>query len=323
MFGDSDVRECGRRAAATTTTTRRPAGKSNDSNTFYELATPDGIHIRYYKIVAAEPGKVIIENALPGIQLSYTIHGTKCYRIRNGMQELICLKKQEYNYLFLAPEPIHLTWQAGEQIEMFELTINPDLMLYYLSEDHPLYGRLQQSLQQKKSMVMNDTSQLIKAKSNSILYDILYCPLEGRYKQLYIKSKVGELLALELGAYEKQMSITGSHTTRPLRLKQRDIEKMHLVKDIILSDFTKTYSLLDLAQQVGTNDSYLKRHFKEVFGTTVYGFIQDAKMENARKLLLEGHNVSGTAFMMGYKHAVHFTRAFKKYFSISPNQIAK
>lgn len=320
MFGDLEVYGNGK---STVSEKRRQVSKDNPFNTFYEAATPDGIHFRYYKIAFAEPGKVIIENAGAGIQLSYTINGNKSYRIRNGGQQLAALKKQEYNYLFLAAEPIQLSWEPGELVEMFEVSISPDIMLHYLPDDHPLYIKVRQCLQQKQSATINECNLPVQAKSSSILYDILYCPLEGRYKQLYVKSKIGELLALELGAYDKFVTKQQADAVRMPKLKPKDIERMYQVKDIILSDFRKSYSLIDLAQQVGTNDSYLKRHFKEVFGTTVYGFIQDAKMENAKKLLMEGNNVSGTAFLMGYKHAVHFTRAFKKYFSMSPNQVNK
>ncbi len=82
-------------------------------------------------------------------------------------------------------------------------------------------------------------------------------------------------------------------------------------------------SLIDLAHQVGTNDAYLKKHFKEVFGTTVFGYLHDAKMREARKMLLEDKTVTEVAYHTGYRYVAHFTRAFKKYFGVTPNQVRK
>lgn len=287
----------------------------------HELATPDGIYIRYCNVTSSEPGKVIFKHTRPFIQLSYTISGNKKYLVNNGGNQLASFKNQEYNYLYLTSEQVQLKWEPGEKIEIFELSISPELMLPFLPQEHPLLARLHQSMKEDESVIMSDSNLFLKASSRTILYDMLHCPLEGRYKELYIKSKIGELLALELDAYWQQLSMTRSDVPKIPKLKRIDIERMHQAKEIVLANLKKPCSLIDLAHQVGTNDTYLKRHFKEVFGTTVYGFLQDAKMDMAKKKLQEGHNVSETAFIMGYKHAGHFTRAFKKHFGFSPNQI--
>jgi AraC-like DNA-binding protein len=318
MLCDFDIRENDQQSIQES---RRQVNKNYHYGTIHEFVTPDGIGIRYYNVDSNEPGKIIIKNERPFIQLSYTISGNKQYMVRDGSYQLASFKKQEYNYMYFTSEQIQLKWEPGERIEIFELSISPQLMLPFLPKEHPLLARLCQSMKEDESVVMSDSNLFLKAKSRSILYDILHCPLEGRYKELYIKSKIGELLALELEAYGQQVRLNRSEVPKAPRLKRIDIERMHLVKGIILANLQNPCSLIDLAHQVGTNDTYLKRHFKAVFGTTVYGFLQDAKMEQARKKLLDGHSVSETAFLMGYKHAVHFTRAFKKYFGISPNQM--
>jgi AraC-like DNA-binding protein len=291
------------------------------SGIIHELTTPDGIYIRYFNVTSSEPGKVIFKHTRPFIQLSYTISGHKRYLVNDGGYQLASFKNQEYNYLYLTAEQIQLKWEPGEKIEIFELSISPELMLPFLPKEHPLLARLHRSMKEDESVIMSDSNLFLKARSRSILYEMLHCPLEGRYKELYIKSKIGELLAVELDAYGQQLSVNKSDVPKIPKLKRIDIERMHQVKDIVLSNLQKPCSLIDLAHQVGTNDTYLKRHFKEVFGTTVYGFLQETKMDMAKKMLLEGHNVSETAFLMGYKHAGHFTRAFKKYFGFSPNQM--
>jgi AraC-like DNA-binding protein len=317
MFWDFDIHENDQLAFKES---RRQINNGH-SGIVHELATPDGICIRYCNISSSEPGNVVFKNPRPYIQLSYTISGHKTYLVNNGGYRLASFKNQEYNYLYLASEQIQLNWEPGEKIEVFELSINPEFMLPFLPGENPLLKRLHEGMQEGESVTMSDSNFFLRSKSRNILYDMLHCPLEGRYKELYIKSKIGELLALELEAYGQQAKVKDTDGSKIPKPKQSDIERMHQAKDIILSNLQKPCSLIDLAHQVGTNDTYLKRYFKEVFGTTVYGFLQDAKMDMAKKKLMEGHNVSETAFIMGYKHAGHFTRAFKKYFGFSPNQV--
>ncbi|HJU45805.1 MAG TPA: AraC family transcriptional regulator [Chitinophagaceae bacterium] len=301
---------------------KRSIDKNGHRGIIYELGTPDGISIGYYNITSAEKGKVIIENTQPFLQLSYTISGRKKYAIENGQRALASFKSQEYNYLFLTQEKIHLSWEPEEKLEIFEVGISPEVMLRFLPEEHPFFPVFHKSLEKNIPALMSKANLSLRSKSNVILYDMLNCPLEGRYKQLYIKSKIGELLAIQLEEYEQSMrkGAPGAHAGA---LRQEDIVRMHHVRDIIVSNMNSPCSLIDLAHQVGTNDAYLKKHFKQVFGTTVYGYLQVIKMGEAKRLLMMGQTVSEVAYLTGYKHVAHFTRAFKKHFGVAPHTIKK
>ncbi|HRP56926.1 AraC family transcriptional regulator, partial [Agriterribacter sp.] len=143
------------------------------------------------------------------------------------------------------------------------------------------------------------------------------CEHKGHYKRLFIKSKVIELLMLQLEQYEQEPA-----PDMPEELGEANIKKMHLAREIIASNLSRPCSIIDLAQQVGTNDCYLKKNFKQVFGTTIYGYLQKERMEKAKTLLLAGNKkIAEVARIAGYKHASHFTTAFKKYFGYPPNKI--
>ncbi|GAB3894379.1 helix-turn-helix transcriptional regulator [Spirosoma agri] len=56
--------------------------------------------------------------------------------------------------------------------------------------------------------------------------------------------------------------------------------------------------------------------------TTVFGYLNQFKMEKAKDLLTAGQTkISAIARSLGYKHATHFTAAFKKYFGFLPHKI--
>ena len=66
----------------------------------------------------------------------------------------------------------------------------------------------------------------------------------------------------------------------------------------------------------------LKKGFKELFGTTVFGFVHLKRMNFAKDLLLNSDKSSKEiAFEAGYSSPQHFNKAFKKEFKITPDRI--
>lgn len=301
---------------------RRTIQKDGHEGVLYELNSADGISFNYCNLISREKGKVIIENRHPFIQLSYTLSGRKIYSVDEGARQLASFNKREYNFLFLNRQEIHLSWLPGERLETFELGISPELFLSYLPEDHPFFMAYHNSHQQNTAMSMSAFNLPLSQPFIDVLYQILRCPLEGRYKQLYIKSKAIELLAFQLEQYV-QLAGAGGMAVLQNNLKRSHRERMYQAREIILSNIHNPASLIDLAHQVGTNEAYLKKHFKQLFGHTVFGYLQEIKMSQAKELLLQGQSVSEVADRMGYKYAVHFARAFKKYFGYSPNKLKR
>ncbi len=148
-----------------------------------------------------------------------------------------------------------------------------------------------------------------------ILTDIMHCNRKGTFKRIYLEAKITELLLLQL---EQFFSTKDSIST----VSKRNEEKIHAVRDYIVANLSKNCTLTDLAHQVGTNEFTLKKGFKELFGTTVFNFWNDLKMEEAKKLLISGElNVNEVSERMGYKNPRHFSTAFKRKYNIIPSKI--
>jgi AraC-like DNA-binding protein len=80
-------------------------------------------------------------------------------------------------------------------------------------------------------------------------------------------------------------------------------------------------SLQELARQVGINEFKLKNGFKELFQTTVFGYLSDVKLQNAKQQLLEGVPIKSVAEALGYSSVQHFGNAFRKKFGVSPGKV--
>lgn len=102
-------------------------------------------------------------------------------------------------------------------------------------------------------------------------------------------------------------------------------EKIMEAEAILKAHLQKTLPNLNaIAQQVALSESTLKRHFKNIFGKSVYEYYLDKKMQLAKNLLMEKPlTVNETAVMLGYEKVSNFIDIFKKHHGMSPGSIKK
>jgi AraC-like DNA-binding protein len=106
------------------------------------------------------------------------------------------------------------------------------------------------------------------------------------------------------------------------RIRSSDIDRLHRAKEILLQDLENPPSLLELARLVGLNDYKLKSGFRQLFGTTVFGYLYQQRMKQAHELLQSSEaNVTEIANQVGYTSLSAFSNAFKKFYGISPSQV--
>lgn len=149
-----------------------------------------------------------------------------------------------------------------------------------------------------------------------VVQQILQCPFQGLTQRMYLESKVWELMALQLA------QILDSHAAEKdaKPLKPEDVERIHYAKDVLRSRLRHPPSLIELARIVGINDCKLKAGFRQVFGTTVFGYLHSCRMERARQLLEVGEmTVTEAARAVGFVNRGHFAAAFKRRFGVNPS----
>ena len=146
------------------------------------------------------------------------------------------------------------------------------------------------------------------------LEQIFCCPFQGKTKQLYLESKCLELIALKLE------QIQGTHTPKnSVLLGPDDVERIHLASNILIQTIENPPSLTALAKKVKLNEHKLKVGFRQVFDTTVFGYLHRYRMEKARRLLDQQRmNVKEVSRAVGYANQSRFAVAFRKEFGINP-----
>jgi len=131
---------------------------------------------------------------------------------------------------------------------------------------------------------------------------------------MYLEGKVWELMALQLA----QITENGEQQNQYF-LRSADRDRLERARQILGDRLNNPPSLKDLAKQIGLNECTLKRGFRQLFGTTVFGYLYQQRMEYAKQLLQQRElNVSQVAKKVGYASQSRFATAFRKKFGINP-----
>ena len=100
-------------------------------------------------------------------------------------------------------------------------------------------------------------------------------------------------------------------------------DRLAMVRRYIRYNYMENLTVDALARAFGFERSYLFRLFKAKYTIGVKDYITEVRMKNAKRFLSEGHSVSVTAGMVGFKDEFNFSKAFKKHFGISASEFKK
>jgi len=78
----------------------------------------------------------------------------------------------------------------------------------------------------------------------------------------------------------------------------------------------------ELANEFNMSQATLQRHFKQVYGKTIYNYYLEKKLALGKKLIRNNHkSVSEVAYSLGYNKINSFSKAFKKCYGILPSEL--
>jgi AraC-like DNA-binding protein len=156
---------------------------------------------------------------------------------------------------------------------------------------------------------------MLQPRMVEIINYIVDCPFKGVTRYLFIESKVLELLALQMEQI-KTPGVDGQ------AISNSDVEKLWAVKTFIENNYLEPLSLASLCKIFSLNEFKLKKGYKKLFHTTVFGHINSLRMDKARQLLSQKQlTVSEVADFIGYKSIGSFSVEFKKRFGYAPSRL--
>jgi AraC-like DNA-binding protein len=149
-----------------------------------------------------------------------------------------------------------------------------------------------------------------------VLWEIVRCPWQGMPKRLFLEGKVLELLGFMVGW---EQAIQGQRAAQRLSAETR--ERVHYAREVLLQNLHEPLTLEQLARRSQLSESVLKQGFKQEFGMTVFDYLLDYRLNQARQLL-EQRTMQVTEVMtaVGLKNRSYFAAAFRQKFGQNPKQ---
>lgn len=148
--------------------------------------------------------------------------------------------------------------------------------------------------------------------------DCVYAVLRNHYtpagKKRLLRNAVTAVL---LEALEEVAS--RDRVTLPV-LKQTEIDKLHIVKEVIETKCPLYPGSVKLCMAAGINEFLLNYGFKHLFNTKPYEYYQRLRFAKAKELLREGHTVVDVAHALEYAAASPFITKFREMFGYTPKE---
>jgi AraC-like DNA-binding protein len=207
--------------------------------------------------------------------------------------------------------------QPGQEVKALDITISGDWMKEQFSDAEPGFKSFIDKIKEtRQPSVLLDAG---SANEYKIASDLHEHALAGTKGALYLKAKT---LSLVSDFFGKMLSQPPNEVMEGNVLHQ---EKMIMVEKILEQHFEKDLPSIEMiAKGAALSESTLKRHFKLMFGKSIYEYYLEKKMEYAKRLLLERPlTVKEVAYRLGYEKTSNFIHMFKKFHTYSPGHLKK
>jgi AraC-like DNA-binding protein len=207
----------------------------------------------------------------------------------------------------------HYTFQ-GQQHTSFTVHLTRELFTDLVAGNEEWFRLHRLQLHQPTPFVLLPQGAAISTTQRNLIQQIINCPYSGALKKLFLEARFLDL-------FIEQQTQLAQLAARPT---SRDRDLMHAVRDFLDQNYAEPPGLLSLARQFGTNDFKLKKGFKELFGTTVFGYVAERRLTVAHKLIaLTDQSVQEVAESVGFSNPAHFATAFRRRFGLPPTQVRR
>jgi len=157
---------------------------------------------------------------------------------------------------------------------------------------------------------------LLTARINTVARDLVSTNLAGNVRIAYVEARTIELLCMVLGQLTMQRTDDQS-----VQLHPDELEKVRQVHEFLATNFAAPPTITELGKNHRLNKNKLIAGFKQQYGKTIAEFVQEQRLEEAKRLLLQTDlSIVDVASQVGFKHQSNFATSMKKYFGMTPKQ---
>ncbi len=249
--------------------------KNIAQGSFLETAVETGFIVMTYQNETSEVQLLEKEIDSSYIQFHFCLKGQSKFVFNNGTYSLNI--SEENSLLLYNPQrdlPIYLEVDPKTWVVSLLISIKKFHGLFSHEADYITF--LSEDNQDKKYYKDGHISPSMAI----VLNQLINYNLNSTIKSLYFKGKAYELLSLYFNRGE-EVNIEQC----PFLVDDSNVVKIRQAKDIIINRLSEPPTLTALAVEIDLSLKKLKEGFKQIYGTTVYGFLFDYKMEACSKII--------------------------------------
>ena len=248
----------------------------------------------------------------PFFKLQFEIEGSSLYTPSNKLSREVYIPGGHYNLFYLPEVKGKLQYKTNYR-KTLEILFTEDYIKKIIGSDFKNdlinFG---EAIAIKKPFLLWNHSKPISEFLYGYINQIINCEYTGNIKKAFLEAKINELLIVLLA----------KTNTKELDLPKQDYLIILKVEDYIKNNLKNKLTISKLAAVAGLNTTKLKQNFKQVFGTTIFKYITQLRMEKAKRLVLEkNYSITQASYEVGYKNPQHFTKAFKKKYHYLPSSL--
>ncbi len=278
-----------------------------------------GISITKWNSLFYKDVNMVGYNSTPVLSLHFMLNGDVLFRNKRGSD--VVANSGTHNLWFLNEGDVGInTFNKNTKCQFYCIYIHQEYFKELVNRYPDMFEKVYNRFMTGESFNYNSNYLNTTLEMSRIVSQIEDADLMGRCSKLYIEAKVMELLSYQFRDY-----MNNDENIFKVNSKSKvDIEKIREAKRILLSNLNEPPTIRELSRNIGINELYLKRGFKEVYHQTIYGYLFEYKMNLACNLLLNStKTIIDVANVCGYDNASHFTTAFRRKFGINPREFRK
>ncbi|ALJ05008.1 hypothetical protein APS56_07670 [Pseudalgibacter alginicilyticus] len=253
----------------------------------------------------------------PFFKLQFEIEGSSHYIPFNKLSKEVYIPNNHYN-LFYLPEVDGVLNYKTNNLKTLEIIFTENYIEKIIGKRYKkTLNKFGMAVTNKRPFLLWKKSKPIPTELQAHINEIINCKYTKDLKKPYLQAKVNELLIYLLAKTNEE------YDKKPdLNLPEIDYINILKIETYIRNNLKEPLTISELAFVAGMNTSKLKQAFKIVFSTTIFKYITRLRMEKAKYLIeKEAYTINEASYEIGYKHAHHFTTAFKKTYGILPSKL--
>jgi len=283
----------------------------------WQITTPD-LYIVYGDILFKQRQLYFQPtNDVPDrVKLRFTLSGNGTIYNKVNKQQYIFNSNQQ-NIIYMPELDGKGEYDTGSNYRFFEVHFAKEKFLRLAENSNRTLQILADHLDAGRYAQMAEQNLPISWAMQECIQSILNCTYTEGLKSMFIESKCTELLVLQADAFEKAIA---KNESTPLP-SAYDKDCIYNARDYLIRNIDQPPSIAELARICGINEFKLKQGFKGLFEKSIFGYLNNYKLNHAKELLLEGTQIKSVAFQLGYSSVPHFSNAFRKKFGVSPGKV--